>query len=451
MVESILIIGGGPCGAIALDSLLKEGFKNITLFERKNGFGGSWRADVSNDGEYTKPGATIDELDPPIKIPNVLPNKLPKIKQRRWIGSPALYPSLRTNVPERVMLFSDDPKFPYLDKPDQDELTTRDSVEKYVVNYVEKNKDKARIHTNTSVERILKKNDRFEVVWRRELEDEDEWQLEYFDAVIVATGHYNVPKIPYVDGIENFKHGKILHSKGFIADESFRNKRVIVIGARSSAFDSLREVQKFTDDIYWSFKETSNVFKEERSKAKPKTPRLPIIQKYTNDSVILEDGSIIEKPDFIIYGTGYHFSYPFLKEFDSNLTDDNIVNRTYEHIFYIDDPFLTFLGTQVDGISFRVWEYSAILIGRFFKGLIELPSKAEQLEWYENRIKQFGRTRNFHATVNDPALGHIAKLVRLGGGYEKLADGKNFPKFSEKDLEVYESNKRNLTIKWAEL
>ena len=49
-----------------------------------------------------------------------------------------------------------------------------------------------------------------------------------FDYVIVGTGHYSVPNVPELDGIETFK-GRILHSHGLRRFEEFLDKRVLLV------------------------------------------------------------------------------------------------------------------------------------------------------------------------------------------------------------------------------
>lgn len=106
---------------------------------------------------------------------------------------------------------------------------------------------------------------------------------------------------------------------------------------------------------------------------------------------------------------------------------------------------LSFVGTPIDGMSFRVFEYQAILVGRYLSGLVDLPPVEEQNQWNAQRLKEKGITRHFHFTVNDPALKYIDALVELGVVDESKLKGRHqFPVFSEQDLEEYEYNKAKL-------
>ncbi|PQE07011.1 Thiol-specific monooxygenase protein [Rutstroemia sp. NJR-2017a BBW] len=68
-----------------------------------------------------------------------------------------------------------------------------------------------------------------------------------YDAVIVANGHYSVPFIPAVPGIEEFNTAYpsvISHSKIFRSPDSFANKKVIVVGNAASGLDIGTQISK---------------------------------------------------------------------------------------------------------------------------------------------------------------------------------------------------------------
>ena len=55
----------------------------------------------------------------------------------------------------------------------------------------------------------------------------DYWWHEDFDAVLVANGHYTVPWIPEIPGLQEFATkypGKVEHSKGYRGPEKYRGK-----------------------------------------------------------------------------------------------------------------------------------------------------------------------------------------------------------------------------------
>lgn len=51
--------------------------------------------------------------------------------------------------------------------------------------------------------------------------------LQLFDAVVVASGHYHAPRVPDIPGLSDVKQrwpSRVLHSKGYRKPEAFANK-----------------------------------------------------------------------------------------------------------------------------------------------------------------------------------------------------------------------------------
>lgn len=81
------------------------------------------------------------------------------------------------------------------------------------------------IRYQTLVENVEYKND----VWKvtvNNAQDGDRY-TEEFDAVVVATGHYAVPYVPDIPGLEELnknRHIQILHSRDYRCPDEFKNK-----------------------------------------------------------------------------------------------------------------------------------------------------------------------------------------------------------------------------------
>ena len=94
-------------------------------------------------------------------------------------------------------------------------------------------------------------------------QDDGKWLVEYknqfgvgkeelFDFLMVANGHHNVPKYPQYPGEYR---GKFIHSHDFKGiDESWRDKRVLVIGAGNSACDIAVEAARITKTVHMSMR-----------------------------------------------------------------------------------------------------------------------------------------------------------------------------------------------------
>ena len=72
----------------------------------------------------------------------------------------------------------------------------------------------------------------------------DRTYSEEFDYVVVASGHFSVPNVPYFEGFETFQ-GRVLHSHDFRDATEFKGKDVLVVGRRYSAEDIGSQCYKY--------------------------------------------------------------------------------------------------------------------------------------------------------------------------------------------------------------
>lgn len=144
-----------------------------------------------------------------------------------------MYPYLETNVDFLPMQFSQEPI------PDErSELSISvhgpqtpfrrwDVIRRYITGLVERQGYDDLISYDTTVERVEKIGAEWKVTLRRDGKESDYWWVEWFDAVVVASGHYWVPYIPPIDGLEEFEKarpGSVIHSKHFRGREQFLGK-----------------------------------------------------------------------------------------------------------------------------------------------------------------------------------------------------------------------------------
>jgi cation diffusion facilitator CzcD-associated flavoprotein CzcO len=102
-----------------------------------------------------------------------------------------------------------------------------DVIRRYIKGLVERNGYEDLVSYSTTVERVEKIGAEWKVTLRKDGKESDYWWVEWFDAVVVASGHYWVPYIPPIVGLEEFERsrpGSVLHSKHFRGRESFRGK-----------------------------------------------------------------------------------------------------------------------------------------------------------------------------------------------------------------------------------
>lgn len=113
-------------------------------------------------------------------------------------------------------------------------------LKRYVAELFNRQGYGALVEYGTCVERIVKEGGEWVLTLRKEVvapseaeegseveEEEEEWWTERFDGVVVASGHFNVPWIPAVEGLEEFEKarpGSVLHSKMFRGRDAFQGK-----------------------------------------------------------------------------------------------------------------------------------------------------------------------------------------------------------------------------------
>lgn len=144
-----------------------------------------------------------------------------------------MYPYLETNIDFLPMQFSQEPI-----PEERSELSISrhghdtpfrkwDVIQRYIQGLVERRGYRDWISYDTTVERVEKVGAEWKVILRKDGEQSDYWWIEWFDAVVVASGHYWVPYIPLVEGLEEFEKarpGSVLHSKHFRGREAFTDK-----------------------------------------------------------------------------------------------------------------------------------------------------------------------------------------------------------------------------------
>lgn len=275
---------------------------------------------------------------------------------------------------------------------------------------------------NTTLERASKEDSKWVLTLRRSESDDDCWYKESFDALVVATGIYWVPKIPSIPGLKEYNRnfpGRALHSKYFRSVQAYKNKvschslhcekeiltqqTVIIVGNGITALDLIRDLMPVVCSLTVSHRSVSWMYPTslEGVKGISVRPELSHVDPDTGD-YFFKDGGFPVRPDAIIFATGYHVSFPFLSppqavhNYDSKFTAD-WVPGTYLHTFWRKDPTLSFVGLVQNSVSFRIFEYQAAMIASYLSGKLKLPPISEMEEWEKKRLEEVDhKTALFH-------------------------------------------------------
>ncbi|KAL1594636.1 hypothetical protein SLS60_010397 [Paraconiothyrium brasiliense] len=451
-IKRVAVIGLGPGGAITIDALAKEeAFDVIRVFERREGPGGCWIEDPHPHPNLDP--STLDSLasrkaDIPLEIPQSLPARTPKSSRPRYEES-SVYPYLETNVDAIPMSFSQE-SIPVersqlsISKHGKDTPFRHHSiVQRYIAGLVNRSGYENLVSYNTAVELAEKVGNEWRLVLRRDSgNEEDEWWEERFDAVIVASGHYNVPYIPKIEGLadlERARPGTVKHSKMYRGRDAYKGKKVVVVGASVSAADIAYDlVHVAQQPLYAVIKghKANGYFGDEAFKhpaitAKPSISHVSAVN--GERTVHFVDGTFIPDVDHIVFGTGYSWSLPFLPNVEVR---NNRVPGLYQHVVYQQDRTLLFVGAVGAGLTFKVFEWHAVLAARILSGRARLPPLEEQQRWERERIAKRGDGPSF--TLIFPDFEEYFETVRKLAGVPKEGDpGRRLPAFDRSWFETF--------------
>ncbi|KAF9878285.1 hypothetical protein CkaCkLH20_04323 [Colletotrichum karsti] len=471
--KRVAVIGAGPAGAITIDALAQEkAFDVIRVFERREAPGGCWLGD-----EKPPPILKPDELDrlasrtadePHPLIPSTLPAQVARSPHPRYDES-TVYPYLETNVDFLPMQFSQEP-FPKEQSEWSVSVHGADTpfrhwslVQDYVRSLVERRGYQDLVEYNTTVENAEKDDERGEwtLTLRRQGERTDYWWQETFDAVIVASGHYSVPYIPLIDGLSEFAEknpGSVIHSKHFRGRDAYEGKRVVVVGASVSAADiafdltSVAQAPVHAVTVGHNF----NGYFGGEAFNHPLISKVPSISRIEPQSrtVHFVDGTSVSDVDNIIFGTGYTWTLPFLKPSPSSparrlpAPRNNRVPDLYLHVVYREDPTLLFVGAVNAGLTFKIFEWQAVLAARLLAGRVELPPVEEQKRWEDDRVAKRGDGPKF-ALVFPDFEEYFETVRKLAGPAD--GRGRELPPFNKYWFERFMAGHERRKDMWKRL
>jgi hypothetical protein len=397
----------------------------------------------------------------PIAIPSKLPTSVAKSLQPRYAES-SVYPYLETNVDSIPMSFTQE-SIPVVVSQLSVSKHGKDTpfrhhavVRKFVESLVRRNGYENLVSYNTTVELAEKIGNEWRLVLRKEnsQDSQDEWWEERFDAICVASGHFNVPYIPAIKGLAEFEQGhpgSVKHSKMFRGREAYRGKRVIVVGASVSGADIAYDLVGIAKGPVYAVVvgHKANSYFGDVAFQHPGIVPKPSISHVTTSNgerrVHFVDGTSINDVDEIIFGTGYSWSLPFLPHVEVR---NNRVPDLYQHVVYQKDPTLLFIGAVGAGLTFKIFEWHAVFAARILAGRAALPPLEEQQRWEKERIAAKGDGPAF-ALIYPDFEEYFEGIRKMAGEPRGDQPGRRLPKFDNKWLEVFMAG-HELRKKWWE-
>ena len=295
------------------------------------------------------------------------------------------------------------------------------------------------------------------------------WE-ERFDAIVVASGHYSVPYIPRIDGLEAFERaqpGSVKHSKMFRGRNEFRGKvgpyavhmlertltimqKVIVVGASVSAADIAYDLVDVARGPVYAvvLGHTMNSYFGDEAFKHPNIATKPSIAGIATSNnkrtVHFIDGTSVSDVDVIIFGTGYTWSLPFLPHVEVR---NNRIPGLYQHVVYQKDPTLLFVGAVGAGLTFKIFEWQAVLAARILSGRAALPSLEDQKLWEQDIVRKKGDGPAFTVVFPD-FKDYFEKVRELAGDPREGQVGRRLPPFEDLWLEAFMAGHQRRKTWW---
>ena len=345
MTKRVCIIGAGPSGLAQLRAFQSAEAKGAAIpevicYEKQSDWGGLWN--------YTwRTG--VDEHGNPCH------------------GS--MYRYLWSNGPKEGLEFADYTFEEHFGKPIAS-YPPRAVLFDYIKGRVEKAGIRDKIKFNTLVRDVRAVDGGgFEVTARDGITDSE--TREQFDHVIVASGHFSVPNVPYYPGFEAF-NGRILHAHDFRDAREFADKDILILGTSYSAEDIGSQCWKYGAKSITVAHRTAPMGYDWPDNWK----EVPALERVEGRTAHFIDGTS-KDVDAIILCTGYKHHFPFLPD-DLRLKTANRLAAAdlYKGVVWNKNPEMFYLGMQDQWFTFNMFDAQAWWVRDCIMGRIELPDQA---------------------------------------------------------------------------
>jgi trimethylamine monooxygenase len=351
----VAILGAGPSGLAQLRAfesarLAGAEIPDIVCYEKQGDWGGMWN--------YTwRTG--LDAYGEPVH------------------GS--MYRYLWSNGPKECLEFADYSFEEHFGKPIAS-YPPREVLRDYIMGRVERSGVRQYIHFHTAVHWVdySEETGKFTVTVR-DLK-RDEFSSEDFDYVVVATGHFSTPNVPYFEGLEQFP-GRVLHAHDFRDACEFAGKDLLLVGSSYSAEDIGTQCHKYgAKSVTFSYRSEPMGFDWPDSFSER-----PLLLRVEGKTAYFKDGSSREV-DAIVLCTGYQHHFPFLPDELCLKTHNRLYPAgLYKGVFWLENPKLIYLGMQDQYYTFNMFDAQAWYARDVMLGRIELPAasamEADSAAW----------------------------------------------------------------------
>lgn len=323
-----------------------------------------------------------------------------------------MYRYLWSNGPKECLEFADYTFDEHFDQPIAS-YPPRAVLWDYIKGRVEKADVRQYIRFNTPVRQISfsEQSRQFTVTAHDHVSEVT--SSEEYDHVIVASGHFSTPSVPFFEGFEGF-NGRILHAHDFRDALEFKDKDILLIGSSYSAEDIGSQCYKYgAKSITSSYRSRPMGFDFPDN-----WDEKPLLIKVDNDTAYFADGSS-KRIDAIILCTGYLHHFPFMDE-ELRLKTHNRLwpLGLYEGVVFVEQPNLFYLGMQDQWYTFNMFDAQAWYVRDVILGRIVVPEKALM----ESSIQEWSQ--------REGSLKSDEQMIRFQGEYiQSLIQQTDYPTF----------------------
>ena len=383
MPKRVVVIGAGPCGLAQLQAFARAKEKGadipeIVCYEKQDEWGGlwnyNWRVGLDAYGEANH-------------------------------GS--MYRYLWSNGPKECLEFADYGFEEHFGKPIPS-FPPRAVLADYILGRAKQSGVREWVKFATIVRDVSfdKSTKKFSVVTET-LKDRIRHE-DACDYVVVASGHFSVPNIPYFEGIETFS-GRVMHAHDFREAREFTGRHALIVGGSYSAEDIGLQIMKYgAASVTTCYRTQAMGFKwpegmDERE----------LLTRVDQKTIYFKDGS---KKDFdvIILCTGYQHHFPFLQD-DLKLRTHNRLYppKMYKGVVWRDCPQLFYLGMQDQFYTFSMFDLQAWYARDVMLGRVNLPDAkvmdVDIAEWVtrEEKLEDPEQQIDFQADYLRDIIPHV--------------------------------------------
>ncbi len=208
----------------------------------------------------------------------------------------------------------------------------------------------------------------------------DTEKIEKFDYLVVASGHFSMPNVPYYPGFEKFS-GRILHAHDFRDARQFVGQEILILGSSHSAEDIGSQCWKYGCKSVTIAHRTSPIGYEWPQN----WMEVPALERVADGLAYFCNGQS-KKIDSIILCTGYKHYFGFLPDSLRLKTENRLAtSELYKGVVFNPNPAMFYLGMQDQWYTFNMFDAQAWYVRDVILGRILLPNQKTMEDDVEDR------------------------------------------------------------------